>query len=86
MQKVSWIEEEHLVPDYVHMMITIPPKHAVFQVIGFPRFIKGPVHLARIYEEHKRNFVGQHFWTQGISSIRGQGRSGDPGVHSEPGE
>src|SRR3954447_18398874 len=33
-QKESRIEEGHLMPDHVHMMISIPPKHAVSQVIG----------------------------------------------------
>jgi len=37
-QKESRIEEGHLMPDHVHMMISIPPKYAVSQVIGF---IKG---------------------------------------------
>ena len=37
-QKESKIEEGHLLPDHVHMLISIPPKHAVSQVIGF---IKG---------------------------------------------
>ena len=32
-QKESWIEEGHLMPDHVHMMISIPPKYAVSQVI-----------------------------------------------------
>jgi putative transposase len=33
-QKESRIEEGHLMPDHVHMMISIPPKYAVSQVIG----------------------------------------------------
>src|SRR6516165_5257548 len=37
-QKESRIEEGHLLPDHVHMMIAIPPKYAVSQVVGF---IKG---------------------------------------------
>ena len=63
-QKESRIEEGHLLPDDVHMMIAIPPKYAVSQVIGF---IKGrsAIHLARVYGERKRNFVGQHFWARG---------------------
>ena len=32
-QKGSRIEEGHLMPDHVHMMISIPPKYAVSQVI-----------------------------------------------------
>lgn len=63
-QKESRIEEGHLLPDHVHMMIAIPPKHAVSQVIGFIKG-KSAIHLARVYGERKRNFVGQHFWARG---------------------
>ena len=34
-QKESRIEEGHLMPDHVHMLISIPPKYAVSQVIGY---------------------------------------------------
>ena len=63
-QKESRIEEGHLMPDHVHMMISIPPKYAVSQVIGF---IKGrsAIHLARVHGEYRRNFVGQSFWARG---------------------
>lgn len=50
--------------DHVHMMITIPPKYVVSQVIGFVKG-KSAIHLARVYGERKRNFVGQHFWARG---------------------
>lgn len=50
--------------DHVHMMIAIPPKYAVSQVIGFIKG-KSAIHLARVYGERKRNFVGQHFWARG---------------------
>ncbi len=63
-QKESRIEEGHLLPDYVHMMIAIPPKYAVSQGIGFIKG-KSAIHLARVYGERKRNFVGQHFWARG---------------------
>ena len=63
-QKESRIEEGHLMSDHVHMLIAIPPKYAVSQVVGF---IKGKSanYLARVYGERKRNFVGQHFWARG---------------------
>jgi putative transposase len=63
-QKESRILEGHLMPDPVHMLIAIPPKLAVSQVIGF---IKGnsAIHLARVYGERRRNFVGQSFWARG---------------------
>ena len=64
LQKESKIEEGHLMPDHVHMMISIPPKYAVSQVIGFIKG-KSAIHLASVYGERKRNFVGQHFWARG---------------------
>ena len=64
-QKESQIEAGHLCPDHVHMMIAIPPKHAVSQVIGYIKG-KSAIHLARVYGERKRNFVGQHFWARGF--------------------
>ena len=63
-QKESQIVEGHLMPDHVHMMIAIPPKYAVSQVVGFIKG-KSAIHLARVYAERKRNFVGQHFWARG---------------------
>jgi len=63
-QKDSRIEEGHLLADHVHMLMSIPPKYAVSQVIGFIKG-KSAIHLARVYGEKKRNFVGQHFWARG---------------------
>jgi putative transposase len=62
--KGSRIEEGHLMPDHVHMLISIPPKHAVSQVVGDITG-KSAIHLARVYGERKRNFTGQHFWARG---------------------
>ena len=63
-QRESVIEEGHLMPDHVHMMISIPPKYAVSQVIGFIKG-KSAIHIARAYAGRKRNYVGQHFWARG---------------------
>jgi REP-associated tyrosine transposase len=63
-QKECRIEEGHLMGDHVHMLISIPPKYAVSQVIGFIKG-KSAIHLARVYGERKRSFVGQHFWARG---------------------
>jgi putative transposase len=62
-QKESQIEEGQLMPDHVHMMISVPPKYAVSQVIGLIKG-KSAIHIARTYGERKRNFVGQHFWAR----------------------
>ena len=58
------VVEGHLMPDHVHMLLMIPPKHAVSQVLGF---IKGKraIHIARVYAGRRRNFVGQHFGARG---------------------
>ena len=50
--------------DHVHRMISIPPKYAVAQVIGFIKG-KSAIHIARRYAERKRSFVGQNFWARG---------------------
>lgn len=63
-QKESRVEEGHLMPDHVHLLVAIPPKYAVSQVVGFIKG-KSAIHLARVYGERKRSFVGQHFWARG---------------------
>jgi len=63
-QRESRVDEGHLLPDHVHMMISILPKYAVSQVIGYIKG-KSAIHLARVYGERRRNYVGQHFWARG---------------------
>jgi putative transposase len=63
-QKESRILEGHLRADHVHMLIAIPPKYAVSQVVGFIKG-KSAIYLARVYGERRRNFVGQSFWARG---------------------
>ena len=48
----------------MHMMISIPPKYSVAQVIGYIKG-KSAIHIAREFAGRKRNFVGQHFWARG---------------------
>ena len=50
--------------DHMHMMLRIPPKYAVSQVVGYIKG-KSAIHIARVYGERKRGFVGQHFWARG---------------------
>ena len=63
-QRESTIEEGHLMVDHVHMMISIPPKYAVAQVVGFIKG-KSAIHVARKYAGRKRSFVGQNFLARG---------------------
>jgi len=53
-----------LMSDHVHMMISIPPKYSVAQVIGYIKG-KSAIHIAREFAGRKRNFVGQKFWARG---------------------
>ena len=63
-QKECRIEEGHLCADHVHMLILIPPKYAVAQVVGFLKG-KSAIHIARVYGGRKRNYTGSHFWARG---------------------
>jgi putative transposase len=63
-QKESQIEEGHLLSDQVSMLIAIPPKYAVSQAVGYIKG-KSAIHLARVYGERRRSFVGQSFWARG---------------------
>jgi putative transposase len=63
-QKESVVLEGHLMADHVHRLIAIPPKYAVSQVVGFIKG-KSAIHLARVYGERRRNFVGLSFWARG---------------------
>ena len=63
-QKESEVEEGHVMPDHVHIMLSIPPKYSVAQVVGYIKG-KSAIHIARTYMERKRNYIGQHFWARG---------------------
>jgi putative transposase len=63
-QRESQVEEGHLMPDHVHMLVRIPPKYLVAQVVGYIKG-KSAIHVTRVYGEQRRNFVGQHFWARG---------------------
>ncbi len=63
-RKESQILEGHLVVDHVHMLISIPPKYAVAQVVGFIKG-KSAIHIARTAGGRQRNFTGEHFWARG---------------------
>ena len=63
-QRESKILEGHMVVDHVQMLISIPPKYAVAQVIGYIKG-KSAIHIARTFGGRRRNFTGQHFWARG---------------------
>ena len=46
------------------MLISIPPKYSVSQVMGFIKG-KSAIAIARNYGGKRKNFVGQPFWARG---------------------
>jgi putative transposase len=63
-QKECRVEEGHLLPDHVHMLLSIPPKYAVAHVVGFLKG-KSAIHIARTFLGRRKNYTGQHFWARG---------------------
>jgi len=63
-QRESEILEGKLMVDHVHMLIAIPPKHAVSQVVGYIKG-KSAIYVARNFGGRERNYTGAHFWARG---------------------
>ena len=62
--KAGRIEEGHLMPDHVHVLLSVPPKYAVAQVVGFIKG-KSAIHIARTFMGRRQNYTGHHFWARG---------------------
>ena len=63
-RKESEILEGNLLPDHIHILIAIPPKYPVSQVIGYLKG-KSAIHIARTFGGRQKNFTGEHFWARG---------------------
>ena len=71
-QRESRVEEGHLRPDHVHMLVSIPPKYAVWDVAEYVKG-KGAIYIARNFVSRRRNFGGKKFWARGyyVSTVGG---------------
>ena len=63
-QKECKILEGHLQADHVHILISIPPKYSVAQIVGYVKG-KSAIHIARNFLGQKKNYSGMHFWARG---------------------
>jgi putative transposase len=63
-QRESKILEGHLCIDHIHILIEIPPKYAVSQVVGYIKG-KSAIAIARNYLGRRQNFTDQNFWARG---------------------
>jgi putative transposase len=64
--KECTILEGHVMPDHIHMLIEVPPKHQVSAVVGFLKG-KSAIVIAREFGGKQRNFLGEHFWARGYA-------------------
>ena len=55
-----------MVQDHVHMLISIPPKYAVSEIIGYIKG-KNAIAVARQFGGKQRNFSGEKFWARGYA-------------------
>ena len=63
-QKSIEIIEAQACPDHIHMLISIPPKYSVSQMMGY---LKGKSSLM-IFDRHtnlKYKYGNRHFWARG---------------------
>jgi len=69
LQKESEVVEGKLKVNHVHMVVSIPPKYLVLQVVGYMKG-KSAIWVARAMGRN-RNFLGQNFWARGycISTV-----------------
>ena len=63
--KESEVVEGHLMPDHVHVCLSIPPKYAVSNVVGYIKG-KSAITIARRFGGRQRNFTGEVFWARGF--------------------
>ena len=64
LRRESKIEIGHTMPDHVHMLLSIPPKYSVSQVVGFIKG-KSAIWVAQNIDGRARNFTGAKFWARG---------------------
>ena len=65
-QRGSTIIKGNMVQDHVHMLIQIPPKYSVSEVIGYIKG-KSAIAIARQFGGRTRNFNGEQFWARGYA-------------------
>jgi REP-associated tyrosine transposase len=63
-QKDIGLVEGHVMPDHVHMVLSIPPKYSVAMVVGYLKG-KSAIQIHREALNVKQGFTGKHFWSRG---------------------
>ena len=76
-RKECRIEEGHLMPDHVHMLISIPPKYSVAQIIGYMKG-KSSIWIAQNVERNAEFSGPQILGARLFCHDRWPGRGSDP--------
>ena len=85
LHRESRVEEGHLLADHVHMLVSIPPKYSVAQVIGYLKG-KSAIHIAREFADRPPELRGAALLGAGVFRLdRGSRRASDPGVYPAAG-
>ena len=58
------IIEAELCPDHIHMLVSIPPKYSVAQVVGYLKG-KSSLMIFEKYANMKYKYGNRHFWCRG---------------------
>ena len=56
----------HMAQDHVHICVTIPPKYAVSEIVGYLKG-KTAIAVARQFSGRQRNFGGENLWARGYA-------------------
>ena len=65
-QKECEIVSGNLAGDHVHMLVSIPPKYRVSEIVGYMKG-KSAIAVARKFGGKERNFNGERFWARGYA-------------------
>lgn len=58
------ILEAEACPDHIHMLVTIPPKYSVAQIVGYLKG-KSSLMIFEKYANMKYKYGNRHFWCRG---------------------
>jgi putative transposase len=65
-QKGYEIISGYMAKDHVHICISIPPKYAIAEVIGYLKG-KSAIAVARQFGAKQKNFNGENLWARGYA-------------------
>ena len=56
--------ESNVQDDHIHMVVSVPPKYSISEVVGFLKG-KSAIKVFDLHTELKKRYWGRHFWAKG---------------------